>query len=309
MITVRTASELTAALEPHRQEGVSFVPTMGALHDGHVSLVRAASTNPGVVVASVFVNPTQFAPGEDFERYPRNEGRDAILLAENGCDILFAPEMDVIYPPGFATSVTVDPRLTAILCGSVRGESHFAGVSTVVARLFGLVNPRWAYFGEKDWQQVAVIRAMTADIFPSVEIKTGRTIRDTDGLALSSRNAYLKDEERALAATIPQCLSAISNATAAGERNPHVLVDIGTAILDAAGLKPEYLEIRNGRTLRNDEEIDHDSRVFIAVQIGSTRLIDNASLVDGHQDIDETSHPSSSTASPASTANAAATVR
>ena len=307
MITVRTAVELDRALARRRDLGISFVPTMGALHSGHSSLVKAASRDSDVVVASVFVNPTQFGPGEDFERYPRDENRDALILEESGCDILFAPQSDEVYPTGFRTSVSVSADLTTVLCGSSRGPEHFTGVSTVVARLFGLVRPTSAYFGEKDWQQVAVIRAMSADIFPSIEIRTGPTIRDSDGLALSSRNAYLSEVERMVAAAVPRCLETMSREALKGTDDPKALIAIGEKVLAADGLVPEYLEIRDEHTLRETTSLNGSSRVFIAAPVGSTRLIDNVLLLDSAAHL-TTKSTNSSTATGASTALAAATI-
>ena len=307
MITARTAIELDRALVGRRDLGVSFVPTMGSLHSGHASLVEAASKDSGVVVASVFVNPTQFGQGEDFERYPRDETRDALILEQSGCDILFAPQVDEVYPTGFQTSVSVSTDLTTVLCGASRGPEHFTGVSTVVARLFGLVRPTCAYFGEKDWQQVAVIRAMSTDIFPSIEIRTGPTIRDSDGLALSSRNAYLSEVERTVAAAVPRCLEAMSSESLKGTVDPEALITIGEEILAADGLVPEYLEIRDEHTLRETTHVDGNARVFIAAPVGTTRLIDNALLLNSAAHL-TTKSANRSTATGASTAIAAATI-
>jgi pantoate--beta-alanine ligase len=238
---VRTAAELQHAGE------VGLVPTMGAFHEGHLSLFRAARAENDVVVASVFVNPAQFAEDEDFESYPRDDERDARLAEEAGVDVLFVPASEEIYPPGFETWVEVE-RLGSILEGEHR-PGHFRGVATVCLKLFNLVRPRRAYFGQKDSQQVAVLKRMVRDLGVPVEIRVLPTVRDDDGLALSSRNAYLSPEERELALTLPRALEA---------HDP--------SLLD--GLEVDYFE-----------EADFEPRVLAAaVRIGRARLIDNVVL-------------------------------
>jgi pantoate--beta-alanine ligase len=235
---VRTAAELEHVGE------IGLVPTMGAFHEGHLSLFRAARAENDVVVASLFVNPAQFAEGEDFESYPRNEERDARLAEEAGVDVLFVPAAEEIYPPGFDTWVEVE-RLGSILEGEHR-PGHFRGVATVCLKLFNLVRPRRAYFGQKDSQQVAVLRRMVRDLAVPVEIRVLPTVRDENGLALSSRNAYLSAEERELALALPRALQARDR-----------------SLLD--GLEVDYFE-----------EADFEPRVLAAaVRIGRTRLIDN----------------------------------
>jgi pantoate--beta-alanine ligase len=235
---VRTAAELEHVGE------IGLVPTMGAFHEGHLSLFRAARAENDVVVASLFVNPAQFAEGEDFESYPRNEERDARLAEEAGVDVLFVPAAEEIYPPGFDTWVEVE-RLGSILEGEHR-PGHFRGVATVCLKLFNLVRPRRAYFGQKDTQQVAVLRRMVRDLAVPVEIRVLPTVRDENGLALSSRNAYLSAEERELALALPRALQARDR-----------------SLLD--GLEVDYFE-----------EADFEPRVLAAaVRIGRTRLIDN----------------------------------
>jgi pantoate--beta-alanine ligase len=235
---VRTAAELEHVGE------IGLVPTMGAFHEGHLSLFRAARAENDVVVASLFVNPAQFAEGEDFESYPRNEERDARLAEEAGVDVLFVPAAEEIYPPGFDTWVEVE-RLGSILEGEHR-PGHLRGVATVCLKLFNLVRPRRAYFGQKDTQQVAVLRRMVRDLAVPVEIRVLPTVRDENGLALSSRNAYLSAEERELALALPRALQARDR-----------------SLLD--GLEVDYFE-----------EADFEPRVLAAaVRIGRTRLIDN----------------------------------
>jgi pantoate--beta-alanine ligase len=237
----RTAAELE-----HEGE-IGLVPTMGAFHEGHLSLFRAARAENDVVVASLFVNPAQFAEGEDLESYPRDEERDARLAAEAGVDVLFVPAAEEIYPPGFETWVEVE-RLGAILEGEHR-PGHFRGVATVCLKLFNLVRPQRAYFGQKDSQQVAVLKRMVRDLAVPVEIRVLPTVRDDDGLALSSRNAYLSPEEREAALSLPRALEA---------RDPNLL----------DGLEVDYFE-----------EADFEPRVLAAaVRIGMTRLIDNVVL-------------------------------
>jgi pantoate--beta-alanine ligase len=238
---VRAADEL-------RVEGeIGLVPTMGAFHEGHLSLFRAARAENDVVVASLFVNPAQFAEGEDLESYPRDEERDARLAAEAGVDVLFAPAVEEIYPPGFETWVEVE-GLGAILEGEHR-PGHFRGVATVCLKLFNLVRPRRAYFGQKDAQQVAVLRQMVRDLAVPVEIRVLPTVRDADGLALSSRNTYLSPEEREAALSLPRALEA---------RDPSRL----------DGLEVDYFE-----------EADFEPRALVAaVRVGNTRLIDNIVL-------------------------------
>ncbi len=212
MRIVRTKAELRAELEPARRAGrsIGLVPTMGALHAGHLSLLAGARERCDVVVMSLFVNPTQFRPGEDLEAYPRDEQRDAQLATDAGVDLVYAPGADEVYPPGFATAVEVGGPLTAVLDGDPerRGSEHFRGVTTVVAKLFNSVGPDLAFFGQKDAQQAVVIRRMAADLDFPVEVVVMPTVREPDGLALSSRNAYLKPDERERAAALNRALRA-----------------------------------------------------------------------------------------------------
>lgn len=253
---------------------VGFVPTMGALHQGHLELVRAARSSTDVVVASVFVNPTQFGPNEDFKRYPRDLKRDSDLLSRGGCDLVFAPSVEEMYPPGFKTAVRVD-GLGAILCGEVRPE-HFAGVTLVVLKLLLAVAPDKAFFGEKDYQQLVIVRRMAADLALPVEIVAVPTVRDKDGLALSSRNAYLSKDQRAVASSLYRSLELAGLLVAGGERRAGAIRHRLTSfLLDAGVTKVDYVAVVEPETLEPVPYIDKDVRVLVAAWVGDTRLIDN----------------------------------
>lgn len=279
---VRTVAELRAALAPHGADGVGFVPTMGALHEGHLSLLRAARNDNGTVVLSVFVNPTQFGEAADLDAYPRTEAADVALAAEAGVDVVFAPSVAEMYPAGFATTVSVGGAITGTLEGTERGRSHFDGVATVVAKLLLAVQPDRAYFGAKDAQQVVVVRRMVADLGIPVEIVTRPTSRDADGLARSSRNTRLSPDDRAVAAAIPRALRAAQDAFADGIRDPRSLTD--TVRAELGGLEPEYVEIVDADSLEPIEEIEHPALLALAVRVGPVRLIDNVVLVQGQDD-------------------------
>jgi len=272
----RSVPELRAQVHSWRQEGlqIGFVPTMGALHPGHISLVRAALAACDRVVASIFVNPTQFGVGEDYERYPRNEAADLAALDAAGCHLLYAPGVADMYPEGFATSVTV-AGLTEGLCGAVR-PGHFSGVATVVAKLLNQVQADAAFFGEKDYQQLLTIRRMATDLDLPVEIVGVPTLREPDGLAMSSRNAYLAADERRIAAVFPAVLAAAVEQLA-GEAAAPVLARARTA-LEAAGFSVDYIELRDASTLVPVGRVDADARLLGAVRIGRTRLIDNMAV-------------------------------
>lgn len=257
---------------------VGFVPTMGALHDGHLALVRRARDENDRVVVSIFVNPTQFGPNEDFERYPRDTDRDLTLLEAAGVDVVFLPAVEEMYPPGFSTRIDVGP-IAAVLEGAER-PGHFTGVATVVARLFGIVGPDRAYFGWKDAQQVLVIRRLVADLALPVEIVPVETVRDADGLALSSRNAYLSPEERRAALAIPRALKAAQAAYDAGERDADTLRERAAAILTSAPhVDPLYVSLADLETLEElTGNVDRPALLSVAVQVGTTRLIDNVRL-------------------------------
>jgi pantoate--beta-alanine ligase len=274
---VRAKSELRDALLAPRRAGhaIGLVPTMGYLHEGHVSLLRAARTECDVVVMSLFVNPAQFGPGEDLERYPRDEERDGRAAAEAGVDIVFAPPLEEVYPDGFATNVDVD-GLTEVLCGeeSRRGPGHFRGVTTVVAKLFNIVQPDVAYFGQKDAQQAIVIRRMVRDLDFPVRVEVLPTVREPDGLAMSSRNAYLEPEDRRRAAALSRALRAAEEMA----RSDSLQAGIAAALaeLAAAGVEPEYLEARDAEQLHPVSELNgRPVLVAVAARIGDARLIDN----------------------------------
>lgn len=261
-----------------RQDGlrIGFVPTMGALHEGHLSLVRIAKRHADVVVGSVFVNPKQFGPSEDFDRYPRDLEADARLLDREGCDLLFAPEVDALYPPGFQTQVRV-PELSRGLCGDHR-PGHFDGVATVVAKLLNLVGPHVAVFGEKDFQQLAIIRRLVADLSIDVEIIGAPIVREPDGLAMSSRNAYLGADDRTRAVCLSRGLFTARDAHEAGERDAARLLERAYAPMRDAGVEPEYLELRSCADLSRVERADDPCVLLVAAPVGSTRLIDNVVL-------------------------------
>jgi len=279
---VRTVAELRAVLAPSRADGVGFAPTMGALHEGHLSLLRAARKDSGTVVLSIFVNPTQFGEAADLDAYPRTEAADVALAAETGVDVVFAPSVSEMYPTGFATTVSVGGAITGTLEGAERGRSHFDGVATVVAKLLLAVQPDRAYFGAKDAQQVVVVRRMVADLGIPVEIVTCPTSRDADGLARSSRNTRLSPADRVLAAAIPRSLRAAQDAFALGIRDPHRLVEAVRAEL--ADLSPEYVEIVDAGSLAPIDEVERPALLALAVRVGQVRLIDNVVLVPGVDD-------------------------
>jgi pantoate--beta-alanine ligase len=287
MRILRTKTELREALAPARRElrSVGLVPTMGALHDGHRSLLRAARERCDVVVMSLFVNPAQFRPGEDVARYPRDESRDADLAAAEGVDLIYAPAVDDVYPEGFATSVEVGGGLTDVLDGDParRGPEHFRGVTTVVAKLFNTVQPDVAFFGQKDGQQAVVIKRMVRDLDLPVEIVVLPTVREPDGLALSSRNAYLEPAERERAAALSRALQAAARVAASGERSVSVALEAARAELEAAGIEPEYLEARDAEGLAPVESFNgRPVMVAVAARVGKARLIDNV-LIAGEE--------------------------
>jgi len=277
---IRDCAGLKAAVATFRHAGakVALVPTMGALHAGHMALIEAAR-RPGVrLVASIFVNPKQFGPGEDLARYPRREASDTRMLAEAGCDILWAPGVEEMYPDGFATTVSVT-GVSDRLDGASR-PGHFDGVATVVTKLFNQVRPDVAYFGEKDFQQLAVIRRMVADLDMGVEIVGVPTQRDDDGLALSSRNVYLLPDERERAVALPRALGVAARAIGRGDDAATVLAD-ARATLGAAGFEVDYVELVDAETLLADPTPDRPRRLLAAARLGSTRLIDNIALEQG----------------------------
>ncbi|HWL61276.1 MAG TPA: pantoate--beta-alanine ligase [Steroidobacteraceae bacterium] len=280
MLTIGRIAELREAVKAWRLDGerVGLVPTMGSLHDGHMSLLTTARQHADRVIASVFVNPLQFGPGEDFERYPRTPGDDQRLLEKAGCDMLFLPSVREIYPDGgqSATRVTVE-SLSQILCGRVR-PGHFDGVATVVAKLFGIVQPDVAVFGEKDYQQLSIIRRMTADLDIMVQVIGAPTVRAPDGLAMSSRNRYLTPAERELAPRIYATLRAAAGRIEGGERDFSGLAAWGMAQLQSAGMAPDYFEVREAGTLREPGVTSRELVILTAARLGKARLIDNLRL-------------------------------
>jgi pantoate--beta-alanine ligase len=278
--TVRTVAELRAVLAPLRARGaVGLVPTMGAFHEGHLSLMRAARSDCATVVVSLFVNPAQFGPGEDLAAYPRDERRDAALAAEEGVDLLFAPPPEEVYPPGFDTTVEV-AGLTDVLCGDParRGREHFRGVTTVVTKLFNMVGPDVAYFGQKDAQQAIVIRRLVRDLDMPVRIEVRPTVREPDGLAMSSRNAYLDAAERERALALSRALRAADAEVAAGRRDAASVLAAARRELDASGVEPEYLELRSADDLSPAERVNGRTLLAVAARVGRARLIDNTVL-------------------------------
>jgi pantoate--beta-alanine ligase len=280
MRIVHTKEELREALAEPRREGkrIGLVPTMGYFHDGHLSLMRRAREHCDVVVVSLFVNPTQFGPGEDLDSYPRDEDRDADLAAQEGVDLLWTPDAAEVYPEGFATTVEVGGELTGALEGDPeqRGSSHFRGVTTVVAKLFNSVQPDVAYFGRKDAQQALVIQRMARDLDFPIEVEVLPTVREEDGLALSSRNAYLDPEQRERATAIARALRAAEEAAREGETSTDALVEITRQELRDAGIEPEYVEARSAEDLSPIAEFNgRPVLVAVAARVGRARLIDN----------------------------------
>jgi len=280
MRTIHRVADLHTELAEWRarRETIALVPTMGNLHGGHLSLVQRARELGECVVVSVFVNPLQFGPNEDFQRYPRTLEADSALLRQAGADLLFAPAVDDVYPAGYppVTTVRVGGPLTEILDGHFR-PGHFEGVATVVNILFNLVRPDVAVFGEKDWQQLQVIRRMVADLGMPLRIAGAQTLRDADGLALSSRNQYLNPGERALAPRLPAALNAIGEGIVAGRRDFEALCAEQWAVLEAAGFRPQYLEVR-APDLGAPSAAAGTFTVQAAAYLGATRLIDNVQV-------------------------------
>jgi len=278
---VRDVQSLRETVAGWRAAGlrVGLVPTMGALHAGHLSLVRLALTRADRVVASVFVNPTQFGPGEDFDAYPRTEAEDAAKLAQAGCHLLYAPDAAAMYPPGFSTQVTVE-GVSRGLCGASR-PGHFNGVAIVVTKLLLQVLPDVAVFGEKDYQQLQVIRRLVTDLNIPVEIVGGPTQREADGLALSSRNAYLTAEERVVAPMLFQVMTEVAAVLTSGAPAESILAE-ARARLEVAGFAAiEYLDLRDAETLSPLETVEpgRSARLLAAARLGRTRLIDNIPVV------------------------------
>jgi pantoate--beta-alanine ligase len=279
MKTVATIAELRVLLDAERAAGhiVGFVPTMGYLHDGHASLMRAARTETDVVLASVFVNPLQFGAGEDLDAYPRDLDRDTAVAHDAGVDLLFVPSVDEMYPRPVLTTVSV-AEVSAPLEGAAR-PTHFAGVATVVAKLFSIVGPCRAYFGAKDFQQVAVVRRMAADLSLPVEVVACPTLREPDGLAMSSRNVYLTPAERAAAPVIYTALRSGAAALGAGERDPAAVRDLMAQIITAEPLAElDYAEVVEADSFTVPDPLAGNLRLLAAVRFGRARLIDNVGV-------------------------------
>jgi pantoate--beta-alanine ligase len=279
--TARTVRELRGALKDERRAGhtIGLVPTMGFFHEGHLSLIRRAREQCGFVVVSLFVNPAQFGPGEDLAGYPRDEARDLALARAEGVDLVFAPPVDEVYPAGFASAVEVGD-LTDTLEGDPRqrGREHFRGVTTLVAKLLNMVGPDVAFFGQKDAQQALVIRKLVRDLDFDVRIEVCPTVRDADGLALSSRNTYLSPSEREQALALSRALRAAETLVAGGEVDGSAVLGVARNELAAAGIEPDYLELRSATDLSPVERVNGSTLLAVAARVGRARLIDNTVL-------------------------------
>jgi pantoate--beta-alanine ligase len=273
--TIRTIAELRAVLAEAARP-VGLVPTMGYFHDGHLSLMRAARAANATVVVSLFVNPAQFGPTEDLEAYPRDEERDLELAEAEGVDILFAPPVEEVYPAGFNTSVEVGD-LTEPLDGAAR-PGHFKGVTTVVTKLLNMVGPDAAYFGQKDAQQALVIHKLVTDLNIPVRIEVCPTVREPDGLAMSSRNAYLSEEDRVRATALSRALRAAEHTVERGQLDAAAVIAAARQELDEAGIEPEYLELRSATDLTPAERVNGSTLLAVAARVGRARLIDNTML-------------------------------
>lgn len=284
MIITRTVAELRRVVRDARVGGarIGFVPTMGAFHEGHLTLMRTARARCGFVVTSLFVNPAQFNDAGDLDRYPRDEERDASLAEGAGVDVLFAPSVSEVYPDDFTTSVEVRD-LSVPLEGIVRGTEHFRGVATVVSKLFNMVQPDDAFFGQKDAQQALIVRRMVHDLDMPVHVEICPTVREPDGLAMSSRNVLLTEGGRATAPALARALFAVRAAIQAGETDVQAALRAGRTVLDDAGITPEYFEIVSTSTLAPLERVDGEVLIVIAATLGRIRLIDNV-LAHAHRD-------------------------
>ena len=266
-----------------RGQRIGFVPTMGFLHEGHVSLMRIARQQADVLVVSIFVNPTQFAPGEDFEKYPRDFERDRSMVAAAGADCLYYPDVSEMYPPGYQTTVCVRD-VTRNLCGLSR-PTHFEGVATVVAKLFNAVKPQCAVFGQKDFQQLVVIKRMVKDLNMDIDIIGAPIVREADGIAMSSRNKYLGPAEREAARCLSRALDAVCNNVQSGERSVRALVELARDIISAEPLgRIDYIKVCDTETLQDVESLEREAVMAVAVFFEKARLIDNAILrLDGRK--------------------------
>ena len=281
MRTARTVRDLREALKDERRAGqtIGLVPTMGFFHEGHLSLIRRAREQCGFVVVSLFVNPAQFGPGEDLAGYPRDEARDLALARVEGVDLVFAPPVEEVYPAGFASAVEVG-GLTDTLEGDPRqrGREHFRGVTTLVAKLLNMVGPDVAFFGQKDAQQALVIRKLVRDLDFDVRIEVCPTVRDADGLALSSRNTYLSPTEREQALALSRALRAAETLVAGGEVDGSTVLAVARDELAAGGIEPDYLELRSATDLSPVERVNGSTLLAVAARVGRARLIDNTVL-------------------------------
>jgi pantoate--beta-alanine ligase len=280
MRTIRTIAELRAALAEPRRLGrtVALVPTMGYLHDGHLALIRAATEQADLVVVSLFVNPAQFDDASDLDAYPRDEQRDAALAQEAGATLLFAPPVEEVYPPGFTTQVRVSGPLTETLEGAHRGAEHFHGVTTVVTKLLNMVAPDVAFFGQKDAQQALVIRRLATDLDLPARIEVVPTVREPDGLALSSRNVRLGTVDRERALALSAALRTAERHVGEGERDAGALLAAARAAMDPFDVEPEYLALVDPEDLRPVGSVDQEALLAVAARVGQVRLIDNTIL-------------------------------
>ncbi|WP_026376496.1 pantoate--beta-alanine ligase [Aestuariibacter salexigens] len=277
---MQTISDILTLREKRREwqlkgQKIAFVPTMGNLHDGHLKLVKEAKRHAEIVVVSIFVNPLQFGPDEDLDAYPRTLEQDKQALVELGVDVLFTPSVSAIYPRGLEQQTFVEvPGISYMICGASR-PGHFRGVATIVCKLFNMVQPNLAFFGEKDFQQLQVIRAMVTDLSMNVQVFGVPTEREHDGLAMSSRNNYLSDEERQIAPVLYQCLRTLADNIELGRRDFSALISEQKNVLSDAGFKPDYLEIRAVDSLLHPGHEETELVVLGAAFLGKTRLIDN----------------------------------
>jgi pantoate--beta-alanine ligase len=279
MLIFKAIAEAQSAFTRLRGEGrtIGLVPTMGALHEGHLSLVRAARAASDVVAVSIFVNPTQFGPNEDFSKYPRTFDEDCALLEREGVDMIFAPTVDEMYPPGASTFVVVEGVSDRLDGASRRG--HFRGVTTVVSKLFHIVGPHKAFFGQKDAAQVAVLRKMVRDLNFPLQIVVCPIVREADGLALSSRNRYLSAEERAQALVLHRALGKVEELAAGGERSSTKLIEAARAVFTSEpSVRADYIAVVDPETLEDVPEVGNGTLVAVAAFVGTTRLIDNVVL-------------------------------
>ncbi|HOV87854.1 MAG TPA: pantoate--beta-alanine ligase [Syntrophobacteraceae bacterium] len=282
MRIIELVSEMQQLADQWRRQGkrIGFIPTMGFLHEGHLALMREAKNRADVVAVSVFVNPTQFGPNEDFERYPRDMQRDVRLCTDVGVDVIFAPSVPEMYPEGFQTGIEVS-KVTIPLCGRSR-PGHFVGVATVVTKLFNSVKPHLAIFGQKDYQQWVVIRRMVQDLNMDIEVVGHPTVREPDGLAMSSRNSYLSPDERQVALRLSRSLKAAQDLVDRGETGGEVILEKVRDILDSGGgLRIDYVQLCHPDTLEEAPRVDEPAVLLLAAFVGKTRLIDNCVLRPG----------------------------